>query len=278
MTDPLTFRARMLAPIKVVRHALTDQGALETWFAEHAEVDLPHRYAFWGRHTPDGAEPHQRLVHADDNVLRFVWTIDGEETTTEIALEEESEETTIVALSQSGVVMAEGLAESSVRGVLMTFWAFAVSNLADYVAGRPITPLVDFTSSELRTELVVHAPVEKVYESLIDSEQASAWFGYPIGIEPEVGGRFAMGGFDNPHPAKIVDLRPGTRMAVDFGPNGIATWDLEGSEGETRLMVVQSGFKTPRTPYTAWCGTLAGFAELRRYHELPDWQPIFLAA
>jgi hypothetical protein len=39
---------------------------------------------------------------------------------------------------------------------------------------------------------------------------------------------------------------------------------------------VQSGFDDPQLPYAAWSGTVAGIAELRRFHELPDWRPIWL--
>jgi len=47
-----------------VYEALTDPAALRVWLAEHADVDLPGKYEFWGRFTPDGAEPHQRVLHA----------------------------------------------------------------------------------------------------------------------------------------------------------------------------------------------------------------------
>jgi uncharacterized protein YndB with AHSA1/START domain len=279
MTEPMTLKARMAAPIKAVRHALTDPGAVRTWFAEHAEIDLPHRYEFWGRYTPDGDAPHQRLVHADDDSLRFTWLLDGVETTTELSLYEESDDATIVTLTQTEFDMQEAFTESTIRGVLQTFWVLSLSNLSDYLAGRPITARVDFTSADLRAEVAIAASVEAVYESLTDSEQATAWFGFPIDIEPEVGGRFAMGGIENnPHAALIVDLEPNRRMSIDWGPNGIGTWELAGSEGETRLTVVQSGFRTERTPYAAWCGTLAGFGELRRYHEVPNWKPIMTMA
>jgi hypothetical protein len=39
---------------------------------------------------------------------------------------------------------------------------------------------------------------------------------------------------------------------------------------------VQSGFDTQQPPYAAWLGTLGGIAELRRFHELPDWHSIWL--
>jgi uncharacterized protein YndB with AHSA1/START domain len=278
MNDPMVIRARMDAPIKVVRQALTDKQALETWLAEHAEVDLPHRFEFWGRYTPDGDAPHQQLLHADDRTIRFTWRLDGADTTTEIGLEEETADTTIVRLEQTHVDTQAMMAESSVHGVLQTYWALALANLADYVADRRVTALVDFTTTDLRQDVTIHAPITEVYESLIDDKKASEWFGFPIGIEPEVGGRFAMGGFDNPQPAKILELEPNSKMSIDWGPHGVSSWELEGSEGETRLTLVQSGFRTPRTPYAAWCGTLAGIAELRRYHEIPNWQPIWLAA
>ena len=71
MNEPMRLRARVAAPIADVWHALTDPAALRVWLAEHAEVDLPHRYEFWGRYTPEGDAPHQRLIHVDDHTLRF---------------------------------------------------------------------------------------------------------------------------------------------------------------------------------------------------------------
>ena len=57
MTEPdLRLRAIVPAPPKVVYEALTDPAALRVWLAEHADVDLPGKYEFWGRFTPDGAK------------------------------------------------------------------------------------------------------------------------------------------------------------------------------------------------------------------------------
>jgi hypothetical protein len=87
-----------------------------------------------------------------------------------------------------------------------------------------------------------------------------------------------MGGLDNnPHPAKVLEVEPGRRMAVDFGPGGVSTWELEGSGGQTRLTFVQSGFDPGLPPYAAWTGWLGGVSQLRRFHELPGWQPMWLA-
>lgn len=277
MTEPMILRARVAAPIKEVWHALTDAGSLRIWLAEHAEVDLPHRYEFWGRYTPEGDAPHQRVQQVEDHALRLSWRLDGEDTTTEIGLAEEGTATTVVTLSQSHFDFQDAITGATIRGVLQTYWCLALANLVDHVEGRPLTPKVDFTSADFRSEVMIDAPIEAVYASLTDSKQASAWFGYPIDIEPFVGGRWAMGGFENnPEPAKVIDLDPGRAMSVDWGPVGVSSWELKGSEGKTRLTFVQSGFDTGNPPYGAWSGWLSGVAELRRYHELPDWSPIWI--
>ncbi|QFY12501.1 SRPBCC domain-containing protein [Nonomuraea phyllanthi] len=276
MTEPMIIRARVQAPLKEVRQALTDPALLRIWLAEHAEVSLPDRFGFWGRTTPEGDAPHQRLLHADDRTVRFAWLLDGEETTTEIGLEEDSD-TTLVTLSQTHFDFQDVITGKSIRGVLQTYWAQALANLAEHFEGRELTPRADYTSPELRAEVTIDASPSDVFDSLIDSETVTRWFGFPIEIEPFVGGRFAMGGLANdPSPAKVLELEPGRKFSLDWGGPGVGAWELEGSGGKTRLTLVQSGFDTSRPPYAAWGGILSGVAELRRYHEVPDWQPIFI--
>ncbi|MEH0824076.1 MULTISPECIES: SRPBCC family protein [unclassified Micromonospora] len=276
MSDLLKLGARLAAPVEAVRRALTDPAELRVWFAEHAEVELPRRYEFWGRYTPEGDAPHQRLLHADEHTLRFAWLLDGVETTSEISLAAEGPDSTLLTVTQSHFKFAEALDGSTIRGVLQTWWSLSIGNLAAHLEGRPLLPKTDFTSADLRGELVIGAPAERVWASLTDSAQASAWFGYPIGIEPWVGGRYAMGGFESGYAAKVVDLEPGRRMSVDWGPTGVTTWELAESDGKTRLTFVQSGFDEGNPPYAAWSGSVAGLFELRRYHEMADWQPIWV--
>lgn len=277
MTETLTVRARLQAPIKEVRHALTDTGAMRRWLAEHVEVDLPDRYAFWGRHTPAGDEPRQRPLYADDRTLRLSWRLEGEDTTVEIDLTEETADTTVLRLSQTNMPSwADMMAGTSVRGVLHTFWALAIANLADYVEGRELTPKADFTTAEMRSEVLIGAAPDAVYDSLVDPEKFRRWFGANIEIEPYVGGRWAMGSFEmDESPAKIVELEPGRRMTLAWD-GLVATWELADSGGKTRLTLVQSGFDEKAPPYDAWMGWLSGIAELRRYHEIPDWRPMWL--
>ncbi|MCK2212883.1 SRPBCC domain-containing protein [Actinomadura sp. ATCC 31491] len=277
--EPMTLRARIPAPIAQVREALTDPAALRVWLAEHAEADLAAgRFAFWGPTTPEGDAPHQRLLHADEDALRFAWLLDGEETTTELRLEEDGPDVTSVTLSQTHFDFQDVITGKSIRGVLQTYWCLALANLAEYLEGRELTPKPDYsaTGPELRAETVVEAPPAEVFASLIDSETVTKWFGFPIEIEPYVGGRFAMGGLANdPSPAKILELEPARRFSLNWGDGGIGTWELEGSGGRTRLTMVQSGFAAERPPYAAWGGILAGVAELRRYHRMSSgWRPV----
>ncbi|GAB2936339.1 SRPBCC domain-containing protein [Nonomuraea fastidiosa] len=278
MNEPMILRARIPATADQVRRALTDPDALRVWLAEHVDVDLEAgRFAFWGRTTPEGDAPHQRLLHADERTLRFAWLLDGEETTSELTWEADGDHT-VVTLSQTHFDFQDVITGKSIRGVLQTYWCLVLANLAEYLEGRPLTEKTDFTSAELRTSVEIAASPERIFESLTSSEAVTKWFGYPIEIEPHVGGRFAMGGFDNdPDPAKILELEPARKLSIGWGENGVGTWELEGSGGKTRLTLVQSGFDESRPPYAAWGGIVAGLAELRRYHEVPNWQPILAA-
>jgi uncharacterized protein YndB with AHSA1/START domain len=279
MTQPndLRLRAVMPAPPEAVYAALTDAAALRVWLAEHAEVALPDRYEFWGRYTPDGAEPHQRLLHADERTLRFAWTVDGVESTVSFDLAED-ESGTLLTLSQSDLPSwPEVLADTAgVRGALQTFWSLAIANLSDYLSSRELTPKCDFTSAELRASVVIDAAPEAVFDSLTQPEQFRKWFGANVDIEPYVGGRFAMGGFElDPGGAKFVEFEPGRKATLLFADGITQGWELAGSDGKTRLTFMQSGFDPDNPPYPGWIGWLGGVAALRRYHELPPWRTIW---
>lgn len=272
MTDTLRLRARVDAPLETVRRALTDAAALRVWLAEHAEVDLPHRYEFWGRYTPHGAAPSQRLLHVDDRTLRLAWRVGERDTTVEFALEPESPHATVISVAQSDVPDWQDAVAERGLAVLFTFWSLSVANLIAYLEGREPTPKCDFTTPEMRAYVDIAAAPAEVYESLMDPEIFQRWFGARVELEPYVGGRWAMGGFDGGDVAKIVELEPARKVTMEW-PDMASTWELEGSAGRTRLTFVYSGFDRP--PYAGWVGWLGGIAELRRYHEVPDWRPMW---
>ena len=136
MIEPdLRLRAVVPVPPETVYEALTDPAALRVWLAEHADVELPGRYEFWGRFTPDGAEPHQRVLHVDERTIRFAWTVEGVETTTqfEVAADEDG---TLITLSQTDLPSFDDILadKAGARGALQTFWTLAIANLADGMA------------------------------------------------------------------------------------------------------------------------------------------------
>lgn len=277
MSETVTLRARVDVPVERVHRALTSADELRVWLAEHAEVDLPNRYAFWGRFTPEGDAPSQTLEHVDDKSLRFTWHVGGEDTTVEFSLAAD-DTGTVVTVSQSHFPgWPDAVRETGVLGWLYTYWALNLANLAEHLKGRELTPKADFTTTDMRAAVDIAAGKEAVYRALVDAEEYSRWFGAKIDIEPWVGGRVAMGGFENnPEPGKVLDLAENERMSIDWGDDIVSTWELAESGGRTTLTFVQSGFVDGRTPYGAWMGWLSGVAELRRYVELPDWRPIWL--
>jgi uncharacterized protein YndB with AHSA1/START domain len=264
---------RIAAPASAVYGALTDPAALRVWLAEHAEVDLPGRYQFWGRLTPDGDAPHQRLLHVDDSSLRFEWELDGIATTVEFGLAEDGG-STLLTLTQTDVPgWPEMLTEPGDRSLMHTYWALALANLADHAEGKEPVARCDFSSAVLRHEVLIDADRLAVYEALTEPEQFSQWSGVKVEAELHAGGRWAMGGFEaNPQPARILDIQPGRSMSIDWGEM-VQTWELADSDGRTRLTFVHSGFDESRPPYDGWLGALSGLAELRRWLEVKNWQP-----
>jgi uncharacterized protein YndB with AHSA1/START domain len=211
------------------------------------------------------------VLHVDERTIRFAWTVDGVETTAQFELAED-EDGTLVTLSQSDLPSFQDvLADTAgARGALQTFWSLAIANLADYLSGRELTPKCDFTSAELHASVVIDAAPDKVFDSMVQPEVFRKWFGANVDIEPYVGGRFAMGGFElDPGGAKFVEFEPGRKASLRFADGETTSWELEGSDGKTRLTLVHSGFDPTNPPYPGWAGWLGGIAGLRRYHELP---------
>ncbi|MBP2320020.1 uncharacterized protein YndB with AHSA1/START domain [Kibdelosporangium banguiense] len=274
MTEPMQLRAaRIAATADTVWNALTDPQALHVWFAEHVDVHLPEQYQFWGRYTIEGTEPRQRLLHADDHLLRFEWL----DTTVEIEVTEQAGTASVTVRQTNLPSMADMLAQDHPLALMHTFWALAVANLVDYAEGREIACRVDYTATDLRQELVIEDSPQAVFHSLTDEDALARWFGAKIQMDHHAGGRWAMGGFEaDSAPAEIITLEPGRELAIKW-PDGIVnTWELAGSQGKTRLTFVQSGFMANgERGYGSWAGWLAGFVELCRMHEVTGWRPMW---
>lgn len=273
MSNRLKLRARTGAPLATVMNALTDAAALKVWLAEHAEVDLPHTFAFWGRYTPDGDAPHQRVLRADDHTLAFEWELHGVTTTTEFTLDQEGADT-VIALEQTGVPLWRDAVENTTPlAILGTFWSLAVANLVEHVEGRETTPKCDFAATSQQASITIGADRDDVFQSLMDPELFERWAGAKITVDPRLGGTWAMAGGDA---ARIVELVPGQRVVLEWS-DMVSTWELDGSAGRTRLTFVNSGFDEGNPPYAEWAGWLGGLSSLRRFHEQPEFRSIWLS-
>jgi uncharacterized protein YndB with AHSA1/START domain len=273
MTDTIRLCVRLPASIGAARRAWTDAAALRHWLAEHAEAEPPGRYAFWGRHTLQGEEPRQRLLHLDDQVLRFSWELSGEETIVEVLLAEDDTGSTAVTLSQT---CFDDTHSGYPHGTVLTvFWSLALGNLTDHLMGRPTTPKCDYTARDLRMEITVGAPREAVFGSLTDAGEFGRWFGLPVELEPYAGGTWSIGGGGPIGTVRAVE--PGRLLSLKED-SGIATWELEDDGDGTLLRFGLSGFDPASPPYPSWTGWLSAVSTLRRYHELAHWRPIWLDA
>jgi uncharacterized protein YndB with AHSA1/START domain len=274
MEPDLTVRARIEAPIAAVRAALTDGAALRHWLAEHAEVDLAaERYEFWGRHTPDGRQPRQRLLAAEPDRLRLSWPVLGADTTVEFRLAARPDGGTDLGVHQDHTAEAAELAGYPGGLALMVFWSLAVGNLVDHLLGREPTPRCDYTAADLRAGLPIGASPAAVYDSFVDPAQFRQWFGLGIEIEPHAGGRWSLG--PGGPVGTVLACTPGRLLRLGE-ESGVSTWEFDPDPAGTRLTV---GYANPdgEPPYPGWTGWLSGISQLRRFHELGARQPIWLA-
>ncbi|HEY6587088.1 MAG TPA: SRPBCC domain-containing protein [Nitrososphaeraceae archaeon] len=95
----------------------------------------------------------------------------------------------------------------------------------------------------LKKEIVINAPVEKVYSALITPEQLTQWFPNIVTIEPKIGGKISFRFLkestqeDKDHEivGEIVSFIPNKEISYtwnfttkpEYNKNTIVTWKLE---------------------------------------------------
>jgi uncharacterized protein YndB with AHSA1/START domain len=63
--------------------------------------------------------------------------------------------------------------------------------------------------------MLIDAAPEAVFDSTTQAEQFRRWSGDNVDIEPYLGGRFALGGFDlDPGGARFVEFEPGRKATL----------------------------------------------------------------
>ena len=142
------------------------------------------------------------------------------------------------------------------------------------------------TTDQIQKEILLRAPLHRVWDAISDSAQFGAWFGaafegpfvagtrvqgkiVPTTVDPEVAK--AQEEFDGmPFACQIEAVEPMTRLAFRWnptidgaggldGPTTLVTFELEEASGGTRLRVTESGFDS--VPLAERAATFARNAE-----------------
>ncbi len=253
---------KLSASPAAVFEALTSAGALTTWFAEQVDVGkhAGEPFAFWGRYTleaPTRAEASQRIAEITPNsTLAFTWTIAGVETNVAIALSEEEDACRLLLHH----TVHGTLPFPRERELIDDHWRCAFGNLTAYLAGGSGISRPDFRdpAPEVRQVIMIDAPRDVVFLTLITPELVNRWFGSTAAvIEPRVGGRYEVGwtytidGRDViGGPTRILEFVENERLKLDWpdwrGDESVTgqtiTFDLERVGDQTRLTFVHAGF------------------------------------
>ena len=111
-------------------------------------------------------------------------------------------------------------------------------------------------------EVLPHAP-ETIWKALTTGELIGRWLMTPTGFEPVKGKHFTFqttsaGAWDGVIHCQVLEVTPNERLAyawtgghegnVGYGSplDTVVTWTLSRVEGGTRLLLVHSGFVTPK--------------------------------
>jgi uncharacterized protein YndB with AHSA1/START domain len=111
----------------------------------------------------------------------------------------------------------------------------------------------------IKKEIVINAPIERVFSALIDPEQLTQWFPDVVTIEPKLGGKVSFRFLkentkkDNDHEivGNIVSFIPNKEISYtwnfitepEYRRDTIVRWNLDKLESnKTKLTLIHSGF------------------------------------
>ena len=280
MSKPIHLQLTLHASPSDVFHALTDEKALTTWFAEHAAISLEEkRYDFWGRFTPETPTREQgrhdiELVEQNRR-LRFTWPLRGEDTTVDIRLTERNGKTVL------------GVWHHNVRGIpspeagcysVDDLWFLWLENLRRYIGGRPVAR-ADFQTDktgDLSLSVDIDGSTAAVWDALTKPDQLNRYFSSNATVEPTVGGVWIDWG-EGEGALRVLEVERGKKLSLGWEIEGaptVVTWTLEESGGKTRLTLAHSGFATDRHSDAEWGGWLNYLGLIRSLVEFGlDWLP-----
>jgi uncharacterized protein YndB with AHSA1/START domain len=271
---------RVAAPSSAVFHALTDEGALTTWFAEHASISrAEHRYDFWGRFTPEAPDRnggrHEIELWEPDRRLRFQWLLRGAMTTVDVRLTERDGDTIVGVWHHDIPSVPRG--EPGCYS-MDDVWFLWLENLRRYVEHRPVVRC-DFTlmsASAVEHVVNIEGSPADVWTSLLDPTQLNRWIASHAAVDPMVGGEWNMGWGDE-GAFRILELEPQRKLALEWEIDGtptVVTWTLDDVGGKVRLTLSHSGFADGYRcdgEQAGWLNFLIFLGSLVEYGK--DWLP-----
>lgn len=95
---------------------------------------------------------------------------------------------------------------------------------------------------DIRQTLVLHAPIQKVWDAVATSEGIAVWF-MPNNFQPEMGYEFHLeaGPFGN-SPCKVTVLDPPNRLSFNWGKDWSLTFELTDLDSKTEFTLIHSGW------------------------------------
>jgi uncharacterized protein YndB with AHSA1/START domain len=252
------------APAERLWRALTSAPELERWFCEHADVDIDaKRFEFWGRFTPGNPPREQGTQRVTDlsihERLGFDWRWNDCDTKVTISLRPAGNGTTVN-------VLHEGVRDrmQPTEHVPSHLWSTVLGHLKTYVENDWVGPRYDWAAPHMGGFTVaadIEATPEQVWEQLV-----------PLGYESPTNPIRRPGRNENEDFAydvgviegiKVLDVKAPARYQLEWGVGSrtpsILTYTLDGSEGRTRITIVQSSFTPEAVAHFDVEGMAEGF-------------------
>ena len=259
------FTWRSAAPLKTTFEALTTKPALQTWFAEHVELEprVGGAFRFWGKHTydtPSKADATQTVSTFDPpNRFAFAWRFLDCDSEVTFALEENDDgENKTKITGRHAFKTMPGAPRA--KELIEDLWRLHGGNFTAYLNGDGELLLPDYNdpSPEICQSILIDAPRAEVFKALITPELLAKWIwaenakvepkaggAYSYGWNYEVDGKKVAGG-----PTKILEYVENEKLVTDWPdwrgdasvPLQTITWLLADENGKTRVTVIHSGF------------------------------------
>jgi len=257
--------------------SLISQASVRVWLAEEAQIEpeAGGPYRFWGRYTPltpTAEEADQTITDLEEGErLAFTWTWGGCKNDVVFRLEDDGRDTLLtIEHTMHGGVMGYDCNEAG--AFIGDLWNLAVGNLREFLKNGKAALRPDYNAAgpDVELSIEIEAPIERVWQSLIDPAQIDRWINQAgkasASVEPQVGGAYSYGwsmGDEQAGPTKILEMDEPNRLVTDWvyatDSTNRTEWTLEDLGGTTRLTVRQVETRTERERqgYTnGWAGFL----------------------